>query len=268
MWTTLAFVAALGLAPSQAGDLSLTKGANTYWLLGPARSGNEYLPGDVVFVAFDMENAKVTAEGEVAYGMAMEVSDIKGKVWYKNEPGSLRALNSLGGGTVQCYAHVNLGLDQPPGDYTLRVTVTDRAAKAQQTFQTKFVVKKPDFGVVQVSLTHDDRGQMFSPALGVPGEGLWVNFWAVGFARDVTKKQPNIRMTMRVLDEDGKPTVAKPLSGEVKENVPENEKLVPAQFQLRLNRAGKFTVELLAEDLVSKKTSKVTFPLTVLPAAK
>lgn len=42
------------------------------------------------------------------------------------------------------------------------------------------------------------------------------------------------------------------------------EQAFPGQFVLPLNRAGKFTIELKATDLLSNKTSQVSFPLTVL----
>ena len=38
--------------------------------------------------------------------------------------------------------------------------------------------------------------------------------------------------------------------------------LVPRQFPLALNRPGKFTVELQATDRISKKTAKLSLPLT------
>jgi hypothetical protein len=270
MWTTLVFAATLGVAPAQAGDLSLSKGTLTHWLLGAPRASNKYLPGDIVWLTFDMKNARVDDQGRVLYSMAMEVSDTKGKVWYKNEPGKLEAFNALGGGTLPCYAHVNLGLDQPPGTYTVKVTVTDLGAKAKasDSVSTKFEVARPEFGIVQVSVTNDDRGLSFSPALGVPGEAVWVNFWVTGFARPKQGKTPQLRLQMRILDEDGQPTLAKPFSGEVGKEVGEADKLFPAQFQLRLNRTGKFTVELQAEDVVAKKTAKVSFPLTVIDPPK
>jgi hypothetical protein len=40
------------------------------------------------------------------------------------------------------------------------------------------------------------------------------------------------------------------------------------QFGLSLNRAGKFKVELTATDNVTKKKTKVEFPLTVVATDK
>jgi hypothetical protein len=88
-----------------------------------------------------------------------------------------------------------------------------------------------------------------------------VNFAAVGFDRK--SEQPNLEVTMRVLDDQGRPTVAKPFTGAVTKGIPKQVLAVPMQFALTLNRAGKFKVEVKATDKVSGKTATLTFPLTV-----
>ena len=66
-----------------------------------------------------------------------------------------------------------------------------------------------------------------------------------------------------MLDQNGKPTVEKPPTGEVSKDVPDKLLALPMQFLLDLNREGSFTVELKATDKVSGKTATVSFPLTV-----
>ena len=66
-----------------------------------------------------------------------------------------------------------------------------------------------------------------------------------------------------MLDDSGQPVLSKPFTGEAAGNVG-NDKLVPMQFLLALNRTGKFQVELKATDRISKKTAKVVFPITVV----
>jgi hypothetical protein len=84
----------------------------------------------------------------------------------------------------------------------------------------------------------------------------------VGFDRD-SKGNPNLVTTLRVLDEDGKATTPKPLSGEIKGDIPKDVKALPMQFALQLNRSGKFTVEVAATDKLSGKSAKLSFPLRV-----
>jgi hypothetical protein len=263
MWTTLALVAALGTAPGQAGSLALTNDRPTYGILGAPREDTKFLPGDMFFLAFDIENIKVDDTGKVLYSMGMDVTDSKGKSLYRQEPRDLEALNSLGGTRLPAYAHVFIGLDQPPGEYTLKLSVTDRATKASRSLERKFQVVPLDFGITRLTTSLDPQEQIPAPMGGVAGQSLFVNFVAVGFERDRAKRQANLNVEMRVLDEDGKPTLAKPFTGSAGRDVDPKDKHVPMQFVLALNRAGRFTVEIRAADKVSGKKAQVSFPLTV-----
>jgi hypothetical protein len=263
MWTTVSLLAALTLTPAQAPELNLTNIRSTYGFLGPTRADNKLLPGDAFFVAFDIENVKVDENGEVEYSMAMEVLDSKGKAQFKQDPSNLKALNSLGGSRLPAFAHVDTGFDQPPGEYTLKLTVTDRAAKTSKTFERKFEVAPMAFGLIQFRLSSDPQGQMPVPPIAVAGQSIWLNFVAVGFARG-NNNQPNLAVEMRVLDDKDQPTLAKPFTGDVTKNVEKDVLGIPMQFLLTLNRPGKFTVKLKATDQVSKKTAELSFPITVL----
>jgi hypothetical protein len=266
MWTTLALVTALSLAPGQAGQLTLSNIQSTSGFLGAERASNKFLPGDTFFLAFTIDGVKVDANGEVLYSMGMEVTNSQGKAVFKQEPRDLTAFNSLGGNRLPAFAHVDVGLDQPAGEYTLTVTVMDRSSKAKQGLTRKFEVLPKAFGLVRASTSIDPQAQIPAPHLGVTGQSFWVNFAAVGFERDKVKKQPDVAVEMRILDESGKPTLAKPYTGEVTagNNVPAEAQALPMQFLLALNRAGKFQVELQATDRIAKKTAKLSFPITVV----
>jgi hypothetical protein len=244
--------------------LELTNIHPIYGMLGSPRPDLKVLPGDILVVAFDIENIRVGDGGEVAYSMALELLDAKQKTQYKQEPQELRALNSLGGSRVPAFAHTIIGLDQEPGKYTLRVTVTDRAAKQSKSFERSFEVLPPAFGLVRAHFSVDSNGNIAAPSISVPGQTLWLNFFAVGFERS-PKKEPDILVEMRVLDENGKAVLAKPFVGDVKE-LPAADKAIPMVFALSLNRTGKFTVKLKAVDNVSKKTSELSLPITVMEA--
>ena len=131
MLTTLAFVATLGLTPAQGGKLEISNVRPTYGVLGAARPDTKFLPGDTFFLAFDIDNVKVADDGRVQYGMTMEVTDAKSKVWFKEdkEQEKLQAVNYLGGTRLPAFANVDIGLNMPPGEYTLKVNVT--TSKAQ-----------------------------------------------------------------------------------------------------------------------------------------
>jgi len=271
MLTTLALVAAVGLAPAQGGKLDLTNVRPTYGVLGAPRPDTKFLPGDVFFLAFDIENIKVSDDGRVLYAMGMEVTDGKGKVWFEQKPDDkITAVNSLGGSKLPAFANVDIGLNMPPGPYTLKVTVIDRAIKGTKEgtkeLTQKFEVAPATFGLVRLTTFLDEKGLTPAPMIGVPGQFIHVNFVAVGFMRDKAKKQPNLLVEMQVFDDaTGKATLVKPFSGKV-DDVDAKHQAVPMGFGLALNRPGKFTVELKATDSVSgAKPVIVKFPLTVVP---
>ena len=96
------------------------------------------------------------------------------------------------------------------------------------------------------------------------GESLYVGFSTVAFARNGKTKQPDIKVSLRVLDEKGKPTMPQPLSGRANKGIPENLKFLPMQFGITMNRPGRFTVELTAVDQISGKSSTVRFPIRAI----
>jgi hypothetical protein len=267
MWTSIALASMLAWTPGQADRLTLTHARSTYGVLGANRPDNKVLPGDNFVLSFDIEGVKADNAGKVLYSVAMEVSDADGKSVFKQPAKDLEAYNSLGGNSLPAFASVRVGLDTPPGKYSVKVIVTDRATKASQSVTGPYEVLPKAFGLVDLRTTTDRDGHVAAP---FPGEGqsLWINFSAVGFGRE--KDHPNLAVAMKVLDENGKPTLEKPFTGEVTrtgdsaKDVPKNAQSVPMQFMLDLNRAGKFTVELTATDRTSGKSAKLSFPLTVL----
>jgi hypothetical protein len=262
MWSTLVCVTALSLPAGRADGLSLTNVRSTHGALGPTRADDKLLPGDALFVSFDIEGITVDDSGKVQYSIGTEMTDRNGKSLFKQDPRDLEATISLGGNQVPAYTELRLGLDHPPGNYTVKVTVTDRAAGRTQSFTRDFTVLEKDFGLVRLTTTSDQDGLLPVTVAGV-GQPLWVNFGAVNFMRGGDNKQPDVAFEIRVLDENGKPTVAKPPSTTVNKDVPEKFLGMPMKFLLSLNRAGTFKVEITAKDQMANKTAKLTFPLTV-----
>ncbi|MFN4261844.1 MAG: hypothetical protein ACK4RK_21395 [Gemmataceae bacterium] len=267
MLTTLAFAAALSLQPAQVGQLSLANDRLTYGLLGPTRPDAKVLPGDILYVSFDIQNITVSQTGDVSYAIGMEVLNRTGQTMYKQDPQEKRTVNSLGGNSLPAFAHVFVGLDLPPGAYTLRVTVNDVAAKTSAVLNRPFEVLPPDFGMVRLQLSSigADTPEQAPPAppFAAPGQSMWVSFGLVGFSRD-SAKNPNLTVEMRVLDATGKPTLPKPFVGAANKGVPENLRMVPLQMWLNLNRPGNFTIELKATDQMTKKTATMSFPIQVI----
>jgi hypothetical protein len=251
-------------APAQ-NDLKLTNKRSTIGILGPKRDENKLLPGDLLVVAFDIENLLVKKDGRIEYAMGLELTK-KGKTKpeFKRAPTPYQVVNSLGGATLPAFAMTLIGADTPTGTYTLKVTVEDRGTKPfkTQTLEEDFEVMPTKLGLVQLKATNA-AGEAV-PALGVPGQTIWLHYTLVGY--DMTKQNPpnpNVTFEMQIIDkETGKPTLEKPFKGDI--IVGPKDFLPFAPTPIQLNRAGKFTIVLKATDNIAKKTTEQKMDLEVL----
>jgi hypothetical protein len=268
MWATLALATALNVLPAQSGTLQLKNDRAVYGELGQERKDSKVLPGDLYVLAFDIEGLKVGDDGQVRYSMVLDLLNKEGKSQFKQEPRDLEAFNALGGNRVPAFAQVTVGTDTPEGEYTVKVTVKDRATNKSETLTRKFEVLPTRFGFIRTGFSHlfpNLNVAPPAPPVAVPGQTYLVNFAIVGFALDKNRKdQPNIEASLRVLDEDGKPTLPKPFSGVANEVGPEFKNVIPMNFILALNRAGKFKLELKATDKISGKTAEQVLDLHVV----
>jgi hypothetical protein len=267
MFATLA-LAAMSFGPAQ-GGLSLTNDRITFGgEFGPTRPDNRFLPGDIFFLAFDIEGLKPTTQGRVEYSMEMSVThDETGKVIYKPErPSEAAQLLPLGASKLPARAYVHLGLDLK-GAYTCRVNVTDKATNQAKVVEKKFVVGNPEFGIVCFHTSYDQEANHPAPMLGVAGQTLWLHFVTVGFARDAAMKQPNNEVTLRVLDSTGKPTNDEPLAYVINKGV-KDVNGIDWDLPLPMNRPGTYTVELTAKDKLSNKEYRMRFSIQVFNSVK
>src|SRR5207244_8114865 len=94
----------------------------------------------------------------------------------------------------------------------------------------KFEILQKGFGLVRLFTFINPQMTDAVPPSGVVGEVRYVTCAVVGFERETVKKQPNVLVEMRVLDESGAP-VSKPLPFEINQDVPENAGFAYAQFR-------------------------------------
>jgi hypothetical protein len=263
MRTAFALLAVLSLPAAEAGDLRLNNVRSSHCVLGPARAADRVMPGDCYVLSFDIEGITTDDAGKARYSVGIDVTDADGKVLFRQEPKEQGAQTSLGGGRLAAYARLDVGLEAKPGPYNLKVTVTDLANGKRAELARKAEVLPKDFGIIRLTTSSDPDGRY---PISVPGSGDWLflHCGLVGFARNGDGKQADASVAMRVLDEDGKPATAKPVTVQVDRDVPEAATALPVRMLLSLNRPGKFTVELTATDRVSNKTATLSFPLTVV----
>jgi hypothetical protein len=266
MWAALALTTVLSVPAQTGGDLAVKNIRSTHGVHGPTRKDDKLLPGDVLVVAFDIENLKVKDDGGLFWAMGIELSrketDGSSKRLLKKEPQDMETVNTLGGTTLPGFASVLIGVDSPPGEYTLTVTVKDLGVRPVKTVtvEKKFTVLPVKFGFVQVKLT-TAVGEP-SASVGVRGQDMLLHCALVGFVTDVRTKLTNVTFEMVVLDADGKPTLAKSFKGIIAKEVTTLMQFQP--IPLQLNRAGKFTVVLRATDNLAKKSAEQKLDLTVL----
>ncbi len=272
MWATLALTTALNLAPSQAGGLELKNLRLTYGLLGQVRKDATVLPGDILWLAFDIEGMTLSKDDQILYSMGTKLTDKSGKKVFEEDPRDQVVVNTLGGTTIPANAHVAVGLDTMPGKYTFTITVIDRTAKKTATLEQEFEVLPVKLGLVRLAYfypyTIPGRGNEPAPAppQGTVGQSYVLVFTIVGWEFSEKTKNPDVLAEVVIVDEAGKPTLSRPIQVSVQNLADELKKLkvIPMQFPVNLNRAGKFKVNITATDKVTGKKIEQTLALSVV----
>ena len=278
MMATIALAVLAGVPAPPAGELKLTNVRTTVGELGPTREAGKILPGDVLFIAYDIEGITIDGDGLARYTMAMEVVNAAGARILpppnepKAEPRELTEFVPLRGNKMPARAFVTVGLDQPAGEYTCKLSVTDTKTKATGSLTQKFEVAKREFGVVAVYTTYDAKGELSAPTAGQVGQTIFAQFSVASFERNPNTKQPDVEVVCQTLDEKGAPLLTAPRKHVQDAKVPPEQQVKDGagafalQFPVFMNRPGKFTVEITATDRVTKKTASYKLPVTVLPA--
>ncbi len=86
MWMSIVAVTLLGLHSAQTGSPTIVKDRLTHGHLGPVRGSAKYLPGDVVYLNFEVQNMTFNAEGKAAYAIGLEMLDGKGTSLMQQKP--------------------------------------------------------------------------------------------------------------------------------------------------------------------------------------
>ena len=248
---------ALCFIPSVSSAVDIKNIRSCYTPFGATRQNTKYLPGDNIFMTFDVEGLTIDPKsGKANYDTTLEFLDAKGESLFKNStPNEVRP--QLGGTRMPGLIEFNPGVKRAPGRYSLRMTVHDKLGKDAKAFTYPFDVIPETFGFVGIS----------APPIGFCGQIANTGFALVHLTLDA-KKQPNTEVVIRILDEASKP-VGPPVQILLPRDMPDSVDLekanfVPLSYPVYLNRVGRFTVEVQATDKISKKTASFTYPMTVL----
>lgn len=253
----------LAVLPGAGTALELKNVRATCGPFGVPRTETKFLPGDALFLHFDIQGIKVDPDSGLAnYLVGMEIVDGAGKSIFKQKETPAQVVAALGGTTLPLFATFYMGTDTKPGKFSAKITITDRASTSKEVATTSFdfEMQPPAFGIVQPRV----------PAIALASQDIELHFGVVGMARD-DKRIPNVELITRILDEKGKPTLAKPLNRFIvnKDLLPEVkvkdlDVFVTPPVLAYLNRSGRFIVEMEAIDHITKKSVKVQFPIRVL----
>ena len=261
MVARLAWLAAgmLALMPASIQAFEFKNVRPSYGPLGATRPDTKCLPGDILFISYEIEGMKIDPKKKSAsYVTTLEVIDKTGKVIYaKGTPNEM--IPHLGGTNIPGDLHIIMGLNQIPGKYQVKLTVQDRHANNEtKSFAKEFELLKSEFGFVDVA----------APAVAFPGQPYAAAYALVGFGLD-NMNNPKATIKMRILDAAGKLISDPPVVNEFPRDLPEDinlkrENFLRMTFPIFPNRAGRFIVEVVAEDKISNRTVTLRYPLTII----
>ena len=257
--TRLAFASlvALGFFVNASSAVDIKNIRPSYGPFGATRAEAKFLPGDFIFMTYDLEGLAVDPKsGKTNYETTLEFIDDKGKVLFKR-PNVNEFVPLLGGGRMPGDLQFILGAQQAPGKYAIKLTVNDKIAKDAKAFKYDIEVVPQTFGFVGVTV----------PAFGFPGDFYVAGFGAVNLALDA-KGMPNAEIKISIFDDKGKAATT-PVTFLLPRDMPEGVDLkqsnfVPFQHRVYLNRPGRFTVEIQAHDKFGNKKAELRYPMTVL----
>ncbi|MGF1578420.1 MAG: hypothetical protein ACFCD0_03560 [Gemmataceae bacterium] len=261
MRTLLAVAVLLGMLsfPKPARALTLKNVRPTTGRFGATRKSTEYLPGGCVYLSFQISDITTDSKtNDVKYQTKLEVFDDKNKAVLSRT--SIPQEVTLSGGTeFPSYAFTFLSPDQPPGNYTMKVTVKDFLGKQTASFTHRFRILPPGFGIVQQT----------GVSMGLVGQDYGLSFAIVGMMKDEKTMLPEVLVTVQMTDTQGGKAFPKPREVNVKAlHSPLNDltkkEIIPISLGFFLNRPGRFIISVTAEDKIANRKTSFTFPLRVL----
>lgn len=230
----------------------------TFGSPGPDRSGPaQVVPGDTYFLSFNLKGVKVDASGVGKVKLETEASDATGNRVFRIDSGDAVLVNALGGEAIHTHVRLDLGPKTPAGKYKVKVVATDLGTKATAAKETDIEVLPPAFAIVRVTSGVDQNVTSSASVFG-PGQALYLGFSVVGFQNDPATKHPKLRFEMKVKDNGaviGTATQVGEVNASQQEKVPAGSPVIPGRFLLPLSKAGTYTVELTATDLVNQKVA-------------
>jgi hypothetical protein len=245
--------------PASASALEIKNIRATHGPLGHARADFKCIPGDTIFMMYDIVDLKADQAGKYNYDIVLELFDEKNMSLF-NKKTPVQVMPHLGGNSIPSDLQLNLSPKQAAGKYKIQLSVTDKNGKDTKSFTRDITVVTPTFGFVGVA----------TQTIGFPGVNHSTSFGLVNLGLD-GKKQPDVEITITIND-DKNQAVSTPVKVLLPRDMPAGVDLdtlnfVPIVYPIIPNRSGKFTMNVVAEDRNRKTRASMSFPITVLDVA-
>jgi hypothetical protein len=242
---------------------------------GPAVGDRvKFVPGETVYVSFDVENYTLTKENSVAVSWVVTATDPKGIPVVAPASGRKQAnlqpedKNWLPRGRQS----IVVPSPAPGGTYSLHIKVTDENSKDTAEADTKFVVSGPELPAApELTILHfgfyrsdADPQPLASPAYR-SGDTMFAHFQIAGF-----KYGPgnaiDVNYAISVLGPTGNVMYTQDPAVEDKSASFYPKPYIDATMNLSLNpgtKAGEYTLVINARDQVGKQKTEIRKPFHV-----
>ena len=242
---------------------------------GPAVGDRvKFVPGETVYVSFDVENYAQTKELSVSISWVVDAADPKGIPIIPPAPGKKEA--SLQPEDKNWMPRVRQALmvpsPAPGGDYSVHIKVTDETSKETAVADTKFTVSGPDLPPVKALEIRsfgfyrtEDAPQPLSSAAYSSGDSMFARFQIAGYKYG-PKNAIEVTYGISIIDPAGKVVYTQDPAVEEKSASFYPRPYVDANMSLSLQpgtKAGEYILVINTRDKVGNQTVEIRKPFRV-----
>lgn len=150
----------------------------------------KFIPGETVYVSFDVENYTETKEQSVSVSWIVNASDPKGIAIIPPAPGKKQATLQPEDKDWMPRIRQSIAVPSPApgGDYSVHIQVTDETSRQTAAADTKFMVAGPDFPAVEALEIRsfgfyrtEEAPQTLMSATYSAGQSMFSRFQIAGF---------------------------------------------------------------------------------------
>jgi hypothetical protein len=235
---------------------------------GPAiGNGPAFLPGDIAFFSFQVENYRIGTTGKVQLTGHIEVSDSKGVhiVPRDEEVIGTSVSEEDKDWKPKLRMQIQIPSIAPPGNYRIQFDVTDQQTRQTASGELSFPVGgrgvEPAAALTIRNLgfyrTQEEENALMTVAYRA-GDILWVRFDVTGY-KSGEQNSIDVTYDVAVLAPDGKQLFEQEDAAVEKSQAFYPQPWVPGAFNLSLQstmRAGTYTLVITAHDAVGKQTAE------------